>query len=121
MTFNKKIPVYVAVVVVVAAIGLLCFASAASMIRLIPISKRFYHVEIRVSFPSILSAASKFPLGFFDSDCDGDGDAGKADLRLRLCVPRSLCVCECGLSRYASFSMPLSLCFSLSSLLMSCR
>lgn len=94
MTFNKKIPVYVAVVVVVAAIGLLCFASAASMIRLTPISKRFYHVEIRVSFPSILSAASKFPLGFFDSDCDSDGDggAGKADLRLRLCVARSLCV-----------------------------
>lgn len=89
MTFNKKIPVYV-VVVVVAAIGLLCFASAASMIRLTPISKRFYHVEIRVSFPSILSAASKFPLGFFD--CDGDGGAGKADLRLRLCVARSLCV-----------------------------
>lgn len=95
MTFNKKIPVYVVLVVVV-AIGLLCFGSAASMIRLTPISKRFYHVEIRVSFPSILSAASKFPLGFFDSDCDGDGNgdggAGKADLRLRLCVARSLCV-----------------------------
>lgn len=95
---------------------MLCFASAASMIRLTPISKRFYHVEIRVSFPSILSAASKFPLGFFDSDCDGDGGAGKADLRLRLCVACSLCVCECGLSRYASFSTPLSLCFSLFSL-----
>lgn len=112
MTFNKKIPVYV--VVVAAAIGLLCFASAASMIRLTPISKRFYHVEIRVSFPSILSAASKFPLGFFDSDGDGDGGAGKADLRLRLCVARSLCVCVSAVSLSTLLSLRFSLFASLS-------